>query len=429
MALGSTTMHPDDLQLAAYIDGALDPDERTALRAHLLTCPACAARIERLHADARQIAATFSSARPAPDVRAALQGRIGRRSAGPWIARAGALAGALAALLLFALLIGSGGGTAGRVPDQLFVTDSLNGRLVALDAYSGARLGSVAVGSYPTALRYDRRLGRIYVLTNKGVVAVDQRTLDVVNRWAAPASLGVGGDLALDQANERLYVSQPGAGTITPLDAATLAPAPALRVGGAPGTLALAPDGQTLFALDSAAETLWKIDLAAGARTTRLFQRDGDQLSWFALSDDGRTAYLLGVAPANDVARADAALWRIDTRSGDAQGPFALDRQPQPWDLLLLDAGRLAIARGDGRRGGIEIVATDSMSLAGRIDPSYDEHHLARGPGATIFALNWLHGSVTRYSLNVAAPIWRTPEEAWQPWEGVFVQGGWRWPW
>lgn len=422
-------MHPDNVQLAAYIDGALGADERAALRGHILTCPACAARIERLHADAHRIAAASSSARPAPDVRAALRARMRRGSAGPWIARAGALAGALAALLLFALLIGSGGGTIGRVQDKLFVTDALNGRLVVLDAYSGARLDSAAVGGNPTALRYDRRLGRIYVLTNKGVVAVDQRTLAIVNRWAAPESPGTGADLALDQARGRLYVSQPGSETITPLDTNTLAPAPALHIGGAPGALALAPDGQTLFALDSAAETVWKIDLKDGARATRLFEGNQNQLSWFALSDDGRTAYLLGVAPANNAARADAALWRIDTRSGDAQGPFALDRRPQPWDLLLLDAQHLAVARGDGLRGGVEIVATDSMSLTSRLDPAYDEHHLARGPGATLFALNWLHGSVTRYNLSASAPAWRTESEGWQPWEGVFVQGGWRWPW
>ncbi len=420
-------MHPDNLQLAAYIDGALDEAERATLRAHVLTCPACAARLERLHADARRIVTTFSPVSSAPDVRAALRARLRHRGPGTWLARGGALAGALAALLVFALLIGSRGGTVGRVPDRLFVTDSQNGQLVALDAYDGARLSAVDIGSYPTELRYDRRLGRVYVLVANGVVAVDQRTLAVVNRWAAPDTLGTNAGLALDEARGRLYISQPSAGLITSLDAATLTPAQAIPAGSAPGALAIAPDGQTLLALDGATSAVWKIDLAGSDRAARLFDPGAaGQRCWFALSDDAQTVYLLcGGAPANGAAR----LWRIDITSGLAQGPSALDQGPMPWDLLLLDADHLAIARGDGLRGGIAIVATGSLGVTGRLDPSYDEHHLVAGPRGTVFALNWLHGSVTRYNLSGAAVTWRISHEQWQPWEAVFVQGGWRWPW
>jgi anti-sigma factor RsiW len=99
-------MHPDDLRLAAYIDGALDEDQRAALRAHVLTCPSCAARLERLHADARQITTVLTTTTPAPDVRAAVRARRRRGAAGTWIARGGAFATALASLLLFAVLIG-----------------------------------------------------------------------------------------------------------------------------------------------------------------------------------------------------------------------------------------------------------------------------------------------------------------------------------
>ncbi|HEX9374457.1 MAG TPA: zf-HC2 domain-containing protein, partial [Roseiflexaceae bacterium] len=116
-------MHPDNLLLAAYLDGAIDPDERAELRAHMLTCPACTARLERLRDDARRIDAALGAG-AVQDVRAAVRARLRRPAPGAWLARGAAATGAIAALLLFAMLIGSSrGGTAGRTPDRLFVTD------------------------------------------------------------------------------------------------------------------------------------------------------------------------------------------------------------------------------------------------------------------------------------------------------------------
>src|SRR5690349_17876194 len=105
MAQGRTTMHLEIDQLAAYLDGALDEAARADARAHLLTCPACAARLERLRADAGRITA-FAGSGPAPDVRAAVRAQLRRGSPAGWLLRGAMLAGALAALLLFALLIG-----------------------------------------------------------------------------------------------------------------------------------------------------------------------------------------------------------------------------------------------------------------------------------------------------------------------------------
>jgi|GEM_PF-2272024 len=428
-------MHPDTLQLAAYIDGALDEAERAALRGHVLTCSTCAARLERLHGDARQICATLSATNAAPDVRAAVRARLRRRQPGAWLVRGSSLAGALAALLLFALLIGSRSGTVGRVPDRLFVTDTQNGQLVVLDAYNGERLGAVDVGSYPTEVRYDRRLDRLYVLIANGVVAVDQGTLTIVNRWSAPAALGTNAGMALAEERGRLYISQPAAGGVTSLDAATLTPIQAFSVGTAPAALALTPDAQSLFVFDQASGALWMIDLSNNNRATRLLDRgDSRRSGWLALSEDGQTIYLLrGSVSSASAGQAGAGaqpeLWRVAVRGGQAQGPFLLDKTPPLWDLLLLDADHLAIARGDGLRGGVDIVGTTSLSVTAHLDPSYDEHHLVAGPRGTVFALNWLHGTITRYTTSGSSVAWRVPSAKWQPWEGVFVAGGWRWPW
>src|SRR5262245_66477902 len=163
-AQGRTTMHPERTRLAAYLDRALDEEAQAEVRGHLLTCPACAARVEQLRADARRI--TASVAGPAPDVRAAVRARLRRTGPTAWMLRGGALAGALAALLLFALLIGvrSGSTTLGRTPDRLIVVDRSNGRLLALDADSGAVLDSALVGDTPTKIRYDASGDHLYVM-------------------------------------------------------------------------------------------------------------------------------------------------------------------------------------------------------------------------------------------------------------------------
>jgi DNA-binding beta-propeller fold protein YncE len=425
-------MHPDIEQLAAYLDGALDEAAQTVTRAHILTCPTCVARLERLRADARRI--TMIAAGPAPDLRAAVRARLRRPSLSNWLLRGAALAGALAALFLFALLIGVSSGTVGRLPDRLFVVDQGAGQLIELDAASGKTLGSIAVGDQPSEVLYDRRLDRLYVRLPHGVAAVDSRALTLAGRWAAEPSFGTSAGMALDEARGRLYLSWPDAGVISALGAATLMPiqlAPdrgiSFPAGPAPGALLLAPDGKRLFTADSEDGQIWTIDLSDARITASgslLDRADVRAQRWLALGPDGQTLYVLraGVRPL---------LRQVDLRSGKVSGSVLLDNGPQPWDLLLIDTTHLAIPRGDGRIGGVTIVSTDNLSVTARLDPDHDQHHLAAGPGGSFFGLNWLHATVALYD-----PA-RTPVIAWQavprdggrPWDGVYIGGGWRWPW
>jgi hypothetical protein len=44
--------------------------------------------------------------------------------------------------------------------------------------------------------------------------------------------------------------------------------------------------------------------------------------------------------------------------------------------------------------------------------------------------LNFSHNTITRFDAAARAVVWRTPElRDLVPWDGVFVRGGWRWPW
>jgi hypothetical protein len=424
-------MHPDLSQLAAYLDGALDETARADVRGHLLTCPACAARLEQLRADARRITAGVGG--PAPDVRAAVRARLRRTSPMAWLLRGGALAGALAALLLFALLIGvrAGSTTLGRTPDRLIVVDRNNGRLLALDAGGGAVLGSVPVGDTPTKVRYDASSDQLYVMVKQAILSVDVRTLAVVARWDAPQPFGLTSQMALDTRRGRLYVVQPAAASIIALDTTTLMPAGSFSVGPAPGALALTPDGGTLFALDGDG-ALWTIDTIGATRSAQSLS-GGERWpqAWLAISADGRTLYALHADSGPQAWTPQ--IWSVDVLSGQISAPMALPPGQAPWDLLRLDDGRLAIPRGDGRTGGITLVAPDDLRVISRINPGSDEHHAVAGPGGSMFTLNFSHGTVKRYDLAHAQPeTWQIPlagERPAMPYDGVFVPGGWRWPW
>lgn len=413
-------MHLDTTRLAAYLDNTLDSSEHAAARAHLLTCATCAARLERLRAD-EQIIRRLAHAGVVPDVRAAVRAKRHRASPLRLLGRGAAFASALAVLLLFALLIGTrSGGAFGWSPDRLFVVDRSRGELVALDPATGAELASAAVGYQPRQVRYSRRADRLYVLDARGIAAVDPQTLTVVARWQPDQHALDGSSFVIDERRGALYVTQPdGAPTI--LDAQTLQQTGNLPVAAGSTALALGSDGSTIYALDSAAAQLTALTLppnTAAARTWPLDGRTAEQQGWLVAG--GQAVYVLhaGTRPVLD---------RIDVRDGSTRRA-TLDDGPTPWGLWLLDNGQLAVPRGDSVRGGVEIIDGQILELRQHLDPTADQHAVVVGPANTLFALNWLHGTVTRYDLSRDAPVWQIKLDGRQPWDGEYVPGGWHWP-
>jgi len=420
-------MHFNTQQLAGYLDGAVSEDERTRMRAHILTCSSCAARLEQLRADDRRITVALSSV-PAPDVRAALRGQLRGAAARAWLGRGLALAGALAALLLFAVLASARtGGTAGRSPDRLAIIDRSNAQLVALDAADGARLATLKLAQLPIGIKYDQIRDRLYVLLAQSVIAVDPRTFEPPERWDAAQPFASGAGMALDARGGRLYVAQATGVLALALDQPTITVAQTYDLGQQPDALALAPNGATLYALNAQQARLWTISVADGGARSQALAPTNPRSGYLSVSRDGGFVYVLltGVG-----ARADRpALWQID-RAGQAQAPTLLAPTPPPWDMELLDIGQIAIPRGDGRIGGVELIAADTPSTTARIEPEYDQHHIVPGPNGMFFGLNYTHATITRFDAGTRAVIWRTPDDrGLVPWDGVYLRSGWRWPW
>jgi DNA-binding beta-propeller fold protein YncE len=232
--------------------------------------------------------------------------------------------------------------------------------------------------------------------------------------------------MALDGRGARLYLGQPGNVAALALDQPKLTTARSYAIDGTPNELALAPDGRTLYALDEMQARLWTIDLASGGVQLRtLGAPSGTRYGFLAANADGEHVYaLLTRAGRGD----QAALWRAG-RDGATDGPIILADRPPPWDMALLDTGQLAIARGDGEKGGVELIDTGSLTTTARLDQQRDQHHVAIGPDGALFGLNFTHNTVTRFDTKSGNVIWRTPEDGrFQPWHGAYVPGGWRWP-
>jgi len=286
-------MHPDTHQLAAYLDGAVSDAKRMELRAHILTCATCAARLEQLRADGRRITVALSSV-AAPDVRAAMRGRLRGSAARAWLVRGLALAVALVGLLLFAVLAGARAGeTAGRSPDRLVIIDRSNSQLVALDASSGARLASRKLAEVPNGIEYDEIRDRLYVLLAQSVVAFDLQTLQPAGRWDAPQPFTPVAGMALDSRGARLYIAQPSGVLALALDQPQIAVAQTYDLGQLPGALALAPSGATLYALNAEQARLWTINVINGSARSQALAPSNSRRGYLSVSHDGRFVYVL----------------------------------------------------------------------------------------------------------------------------------------
>jgi hypothetical protein len=317
--------------------------------------------------------------------------------------------------------------SAARVPDRLFVLETASARLTALDAETGAQLGAAQLNSTPTAVCHDPRRNRLYVLTSGGVLALDPERLDVLGLWASPRPLGRGAGMALDARRGLLYVAQPGEGMVARVDIATMTSGAPLALGADPGPLALSSDGRTLYGIDLADGALWSLALPGGAATTYpLGLAEPGRGAWLAVSD-GVLYAMRGAVPSRATGTAEPpAIWRLDTR-GALSRPLPVAAAPTPQDLVALGGDRLALARGDGQLGGVELLAAESAAIIGRIDPPHDLHRLVAGEGGALFALNWRLGIAARYDLASGREEWRVTLGG-EPRDAVFIPGGWRLP-
>jgi anti-sigma-K factor RskA len=141
---------------AAYVLGALPPDERRDFEAHLATCAVCAAEVRSFQPVALAIAQSVPLAEPAPRLRAKLMGRIRPRPVlAPWLAAAAALVAAVGLGLYATQLRDRIGSLEGALRQAVARADATD-RLLADARQTNARVQTtVALLSAPDLARVD----------------------------------------------------------------------------------------------------------------------------------------------------------------------------------------------------------------------------------------------------------------------------------
>ncbi|NOK61294.1 MAG: hypothetical protein GFH27_549305n63 [Chloroflexi bacterium AL-W] len=411
-------MQPDFDLLAAYLDGLLDEDEYAEVRTKILTDPAWAMGLEQLHRDAERIT-RVAVARPIPDVRAAVHAKRQRIQPMRWVNRLVTFSGMCLVLLLIALLVGSESSiTMGPSAPRLFVVDRSNDQLLVLDPDSGTLMERVNVGPNPSQVLYDAQRDQLYVFTSDGVEIVNPDSLAVSKLWSTSSPFERSADMVFDSQRDLLYISSAEYDRIFVMDVDN----PQRRsfaAGSSPTELALTPDSRRLFAIDSQEASIWVFELPSGDVVSQWLNRNNlGRRGWLTPGYEGDVYVLRSGQP--------PLLHRFDP--DEPPGDFAqLDQGAPVWDITRV-SDKLVVARGDGERGGIDIIDIHTLTTIINLDPLHDQHMLVNGSDETVFALNWVHGTITHYNIAEAQVLWRVTLDGQQPYEGVFVPRHWRFP-
>jgi len=170
-----------------------------------------------------------------------------------------------------------------------YSTDQGSGTLSIIDVAQNRRRASLQLQSGGFNLLAAPNGRHVYATTASGtlvVIATTATTESIV------ATLNVGGaanGLALDVANERLYVSSISAGTVTTIDTRTNAIVRTTTVGGRPQRLALTRDGTTLYIANEDLG-LQRLTLATGGLMA--FSGVARGVVGLALTPDGQQLYV-----------------------------------------------------------------------------------------------------------------------------------------
>ncbi|MET0312833.1 MAG: YncE family protein [Hansschlegelia sp.] len=169
---------------------------------------------------------------------------------------------------------------------EVYATDWAGGKLVKIDALTGASTGSVAIGKAPAGLALDVKHSRAYSANRESdsVSVVDLKTMTAreIKVGRAPFALGLSPDGA------RLFVANVRSGDLSVIDVLKDVEIARVPVGRMPYGVAVTPDGERIAVTLQEEAALVLLDAATLEQGGRA--KVGKYPEGVAISHDGRTA-------------------------------------------------------------------------------------------------------------------------------------------
>ncbi len=227
----------------------------------------------------------------------------------------------------------------------LFVADADHDAVVVIDTASRAVLRQVKVPRQPERVLVAPD-GAVYV-TSRGARSVSRLSPggEGVEATATVGAEPVG--LALSGDGKRLLVANSLSGTVSVLDAATLAPLRELTVGGRPWALAVAADDRRLYVTDFVGGALRVVDLERGGDLRLALDQPTSAECAFGEVQRRRPAQAADVVLSPDGERAFVA--HVQSRTGDVEGANRSLRLAVAPALSTVQTSSALVLQDDGR--------------------------------------------------------------------------------
>jgi YVTN family beta-propeller protein len=206
---------------------------------------------------------------------------------------------------------------------RLYIASEDTGQAIVLDATTGTRLVSLAVGGEPEGVTLSPN-GRFVYMTSEEdhqVAVIETATNKVLTTFEVgqrPRFIEFSDDGAL------AFVSGENDGSITVVDARQHKLLRVIKLSGSmmrPVGMAISHDGKQLYAVTGRGKLLLAIDIATG--TVRGSVEVGARPWGVALSPDGKTIFTAN-GSSNDVTVVDAATLKVLSRITVGDGPWGL---------------------------------------------------------------------------------------------------------
>ena len=223
---------------------------------------------------------------------------------------------------------------------RVYVVNSNANSVSVLDARTRGPLTAITVGPRPygIALSPDGRRAYAVNAADNSVSVID------TDACAVTATIGVGENpyaAAVSPDGDRMYVTNQGGDSVSVISTATGTVTATIGVGAGPTGVAVTPDGRRVCVVNNGAHSLWLIDTATGSVTTDITV--GKHPAHVAIAPDGALAFVTNAA-GGSVSIIDLSSGAIDEHILVGAHPIDVAVSPDGrWAYVgALDASRVA---------------------------------------------------------------------------------------